>query len=494
MSDIDKNTCPVCFTKMHKVKKVLTCPECGYKYCDHNRDREDMFDTSHTHENNYTTYTNTTTSSSSTYSPTYTNPNRSDATSKQTAHVQQTTTSDGTKKKTSVPKLVKIIIIIYLIIFLCPFLCVGVGSILTVVLEEFFVEQTDDYEKSDISSTLPEGIDGNASINLDAEDGDFVPEMIKSMFYVSDWKSITNEQIYKIDQLYIHRDSNNYLYATCNLATGESKDFYSQLTELDPSDLNAFIGLSVLSSPDIHYSAEDLNNLQLLRTISCSNSVSELSKVVYDPEHITDMTLMHYDTVADLTGLEAFTNIENLHIDATNTGIINTSVLADMDGIKFLTLYDNGTIQDFEFLYELNNLVYLKPAAPALSDLSFVEIMPDLRTLNIGVATNITDISPLLARADTLQNLDLSYNPNITDFGPLAELPNLEDVTLSFCNISDISYLSELENLSFLIIGGNQIKSLEPLAELPNLQFVSTSGNPIEDFAGLDDIVMHSSF
>lgn len=481
MSDIDKTTCPVCFTKMRKVKKILTCPECGYKYCDHNRDREDMFDTSHAHETDYTTYTNNTASSKNSY-------NRNNT---QTAHTQSNSTPDGTKNKIFIPKLFKIIIIVYLIMFFCPFLCSCVGAILTSGLGDFVINQIDDSSNPDTVSSLPEGIDGNASINLDAEDGEFIPEMIKSMFYVSDWKSITNEQICMIDHIYIHRDSDNYLYATCNLATGESKDFYSQLTELDPSDLNAFIGLSVLSSPDIHYSAEDLNNLQLLRTISCSNSVSELAKVVYDPEYITDMTLMHSDTVADLTGLEAFANIKNLHIDATNTGIINTSILTDMDGIKFLTLYDNGTIQDFEFLYDLNDLVYLKLAAPALSDLSFVENMPELNTLSIGVATKITDISPLTARADTLINLDLSYNPNINDFGLLAELPNLEDVTLSFCNISDISYLSELENLSFLIIGGNQIKSLEPLAELPNLQFVSTSGNPIEDFAGLDDIVMH---
>ena len=489
MSDIDKTTCPVCFTKMRNIQKTLTCPECGYKYCDHNRDRENMFDTSHTHAPNYTTYTNTTASSQRTYTQPANSSNNNNT--RQTTRVQPNTTSNGTKKKTAAPKLVKIIVIIYLIIFFCPFICSGIGILLTAGLGEFFVDQEDDYEESGASSALPAGIEGDAPIDLDAVDGEFVPEMIKSMFYVSDWKSITNEQICMIDYMYIYRDSDNYLYATWSLETGESKDFHSQLTELDSSDLNAFIGLSVLESPDIHYSAEDLNNLQLLHTISCSNSVSELAKVVYDPEHITDMTLMHSDTVADLTGLEAFTNIENLHIDARNTGIINTSILADMDSIKFLTLYDNGTIQDFEFLYELNNLVYLKLAAPALSDLSFVESMPGLKTLNIGVATNITDISPLLTRADTLQNLDLSYNSNITDFGYLAELPNLEDVTLSFCNISDISYLSELENLSFLIIGGNQIKSLEPLAELPNLQFVSTSGNPIEDFAGLDDIAMH---
>lgn len=491
MSNIDKNTCPVCFTKMRKVRKVLTCPECGYKYCDHNRDREDMFDTAHTHESNYTTYTNTEASSQST-STDYVQSNNH--TSQQTIHVQPDYSSDSPKKKSSASKLIKIIIIFYLIMFFCPFVCFGLSAIFNVALGNHINEQFNSSEEIAPSSLLPKHIDGDAPILLDSEDGEFIPELLCSVFDTTDWESITNEEIYSIDFLEIHRDYDNYLCASYYNKDGSTGQFASKLTELDSSDLNVFIGLELLYTEEVHYSPEDLCDLQLLHTLACSNSPAEVIKIVHDPAQLTELSLSFYDTSADLTGIEKFINVNILQINAPDTGITNASVLTSMEHLESLSLSDNGTIQDFDFLNELTQLYFLKLAAPGLSDLSFVENMPELSSLYIGVATNITDISPLLARADTLRNLDLSYNPNIKDFAPLAKLPNLEDVTISFCDISDISYLSELENLSYLIIGGNQIKSLEPIAKLPNLQFVSTSGNPIEDFAGLDDIVMHYSF
>jgi hypothetical protein len=50
-----KNSCPVCFTKMHTINGVLVCPECGYKLCDHSYQYHDSYSTAHTHTPDYTT-------------------------------------------------------------------------------------------------------------------------------------------------------------------------------------------------------------------------------------------------------------------------------------------------------------------------------------------------------------------------------------------------------------------------------------------------------
>ena len=58
----DKSKCPVCMTRMVMTGHTLECPTCGYKYCDHNYEDRDLYDTDHSH-NEYVTYTEKTPSS-----------------------------------------------------------------------------------------------------------------------------------------------------------------------------------------------------------------------------------------------------------------------------------------------------------------------------------------------------------------------------------------------------------------------------------------------
>lgn len=112
-----KNTCPVCFTKMHTQNDVLVCPECGYKLCDHSYAYHNSYSTEHTHTPNYTTSykTNTSaptgTSGSGNYTPQRIN----------TAQANPRVNSgSGTNNKMSRGgKIVLIFVILYVIIQIC---------------------------------------------------------------------------------------------------------------------------------------------------------------------------------------------------------------------------------------------------------------------------------------------------------------------------------------------------------------------------------------
>ena len=77
----------------------------------------------------------------------------------------------------------------------------------------------------------------------------------------------------------------------------------------------------------------------------------------------------------------------------------------------------------------------------------------------------ITDITGL-EHASNLTQLYLGDNRGIADLTPIAELKQLEVLSLVRANISDVSPLASLTNLKVLYLVGNPIKDREPLLAL----------------------------
>jgi internalin A len=82
----------------------------------------------------------------------------------------------------------------------------------------------------------------------------------------------------------------------------------------------------------------------------------------------------------------------------------------------------------------------------------------------------LTDISPL-AGLPSLSRLDLSFCQKLTDISPLVGLPNLTAIVLSYCkNLIDLSPLVEISSLRSLYLGVKEYhKYISALAGLTNL-------------------------
>lgn len=115
-----KNTCPVCFTKMHTQNNVLVCPECGYKLCDHSYAYHDSYSTEHTHTPEYTTASKT-----SSFAPTGTS----------------APTNSGYEKKAKLTgrgKIVLLLIIIYIGLPVLSIILSAIFSLLSFFINAFF--------------------------------------------------------------------------------------------------------------------------------------------------------------------------------------------------------------------------------------------------------------------------------------------------------------------------------------------------------------------
>ena len=100
----------------------------------------------------------------------------------------------------------------------------------------------------------------------------------------------------------------------------------------------------------------------------------------------------------------------------------------------------------------------------------------DSSTVTIGGETISLDVTSLVLSQMRLQNSDIL---------PLAQLTQLESLSLTDNGLSDVAVLAQLTELRFLQLGNNQIVDISPLSGLANLRTLYLDGNPIQDFTPL---------
>jgi Leucine-rich repeat (LRR) protein len=79
------------------------------------------------------------------------------------------------------------------------------------------------------------------------------------------------------------------------------------------------------------------------------------------------------------------------------------------------------------------------------------------------------------------QSLDLSYNPYVQDFSPLARLTQLKKLNLEGTHISDLTSIRNLTELTDLNLAGTNVNSIEALRYANKLQRLDVSRTPIQD-------------
>ena len=113
---------------------------------------------------------------------------------------------------------------------------------------------------------------------------------------------------------------------------------------------------------------------------------------------------------------------------------------------------DRHTQEDFKALRHCRGLVALDVGHNAITDLSFLELLPKLKIL-IVADNRFTDISPL-ANEPELEYLEL-INNRITDISTLTNCPKLVDLHIGWCDITDITPLYGLTQLDRIWLAKN---------------------------------------
>ncbi|MBR6669010.1 MAG: leucine-rich repeat domain-containing protein [Clostridia bacterium] len=122
------------------------------------------------------------------------------------------------------------------------------------------------------------------------------------------------------------------------------------------------------------------------------------------------------------------------------------------DATAFSTLHNNRspqhTEQQFKYLKYCKNLLALDIGHNAVTDLSFLYDLPNLRVLILACNINLKDITPV-GSLKNLEYLELFKN-DINDISCLANCTNLIDLNICFNRIKDWTPLHGLHKLERL--------------------------------------------
>ncbi len=192
------------------------------------------------------------------------------------------------------------------------------------------------------------------------------------------------------------------------------------------------------------------------------------------------------------------------------------TALTTFTQLEFLSLGET-TFNQPELLQKLPNLKVLDLRQTSIRKLDFLTTYKGLQALSIYRCANLTDLSPILAHASSLEMLNISFtNPaaaqkvlsNLAQFTnlrvlqvqgvlleaqaamQLGQLSQLEELTIGQNPaLRDLSFIKGLSRLLYLDVHGCQIGDLSPLAGHPSLLKLIIANNPITALAPLKTCV-----
>jgi len=199
-----------------------------------------------------------------------------------------------------------------------------------------------------------------------------------------------------------------------------------------------------------------------------------------------------------------FTINDTLYILDVPAQIIGDSTMiplrAVMEGVGYTLNWQQGAIAITSPISQIpeyitirgqvfsTDLTYLSLVGRGLTNACIhpLRYMRQLEELNLGFNPAITDISPLTG-ITSITKLILSMS-QITDISPLATLPYLNWMHFDNSPLTDISPLAGHIYLEQLIMFNNQIADISPLAGLTNLHRLVLADNEIEDITPLEGL------
>ncbi len=135
------------------------------------------------------------------------------------------------------------------------------------------------------------------------------------------------------------------------------------------------------------------------------------------------------------------------------------------------------TFDDTEFYNTMANSYsnFIESKNDSTKTIQFEDVFLAINALSIRnpTLTNISDIS----KFQHLEKVNLSENVGITDFSPLATLPNLKHLELYNLNTIDLNQLSNISSLEHLVLDNSNVTNVSDLATLSNLNWLDLRSN-----------------
>ena len=241
-----------------------------------------------------------------------------------------------------------------------------------------------------------------------------------------------------------------------------------------------------LSQADLDQLGYMVNLVGLYLTLSDNYTVPDLSALA-SLSNLQDLTIMGqlptYEPL-DLSPLRELTNLQNLQISPSGgsngiKGVEDLSFLTELTGLKKLKLTISPEVQDLSPLSGLTEITDLSLFGNfPTSNLNFLSGMSDLRTLKLWV-DEVQDLSTLEGLSQ-LKSLDINFRSTVIDeISTLAELDGLQSLSVQMFSDSKenvhlslvpLGRLTKLQELSFYASGYVTADDLTPFAALLDLR------------------------
>ena len=233
---------------------------------------------------------------------------------------------------------------------------------------------------------------------------------------------------------------------------------------------------------------EGLENLKEL--ILTDNRVGDLSPLTGLTELRT--VLLKGNAITDFTPLSVLKLTELKYdavVDPTQQTQPSEAWMPD-PALRAAVRGELGLLPDIPLKKEnMRRLDYLYAHDKGILDITGLEFATNLKELHLS-QNPITDLRPLsnLTQLVALHFWHVPVRPTDLDLRPLANLINLEMLSLTGNGISDVRPLMGLKKLRRLHLSDNQIEDVSPLVGLTNLWQLSLERNPIRDLTPLSGL------
>lgn len=185
----------------------------------------------------------------------------------------------------------------------------------------------------------------------------------------------------------------------------------------------------------------------------------------------------------DITFLGTMPNLEYLTL--VNTRVSDLTPLNGLSKLLSLQTRNSKKLTDLTPLKELPNLRVLVFDNTRVSDLTPLDGLPNLNTLVLR-NTLVSDLGPLHGHTN-LYSLDLR-NSAVSDLTPLRGLHNLRLLDIGHTRVTDLTPLKELQSLYNLDLQNTSVSDLAPLRELGSLGFLDLRNTKVTDLTPLKDL------
>lgn len=220
---------------------------------------------------------------------------------------------------------------------------------------------------------------------------------------------------------------------------------------------------------------EDLQKLSMIswiKNLYFSNLKEKIDLSLLEP--LKELDTLEIKSAPPDMNYEFLNMLPKLRVlDFQGGNITNISFLEKLPQITSLTLHGVTTISDYSPLSNMELLVYLSVSQNRKNaeDLAPISKLTNLETLKLGgyTGTSLNFISP----CKKLRKIDCIFSKNLSDISAVKNFSQLEDLSLQGTMVTDLSALTECSKLKSLNIMDTKVEDIEPLLKIKSLKDVT---------------------